>query len=87
VSVSWLFHLEPLANGNTLLVSRFRSDGSDDLETRLKYGPYLTESVGFVMDRRMLLGVKERVERRRTEALAAPPPVASRASGITAHLR
>jgi hypothetical protein len=27
------------------------------------FGPYLTEAIGFVMDRRMLLGVKERAER------------------------
>ena len=68
-SVSWLFHLEPLPNGNTRFISRFRSDSSDEWRTLLQYGPYLTESVGFVMDRRMLLGVKERVERRRAEVI------------------
>jgi hypothetical protein len=34
------------------------------LADRLRYGPTLVEPVGFVMDRRMLLGVKERAERR-----------------------
>ncbi len=43
-------------------VSRFRSASSDNLATRLSYGPYITESVGFVIDRQMLLGVKERAE-------------------------
>jgi hypothetical protein len=69
VAVSWLFYLEPLDGGRTRFVSRFRSRASDDFLTRLQFGPYLTESVGFVMDRRMLLGVKERVERRKHEVL------------------
>lgn len=70
VAVSWLFYLEPLGHGRTRLISRFRSCASDDVLTRLQSGPYLTESVGVVMDRRMLLGVKERVERRKHEILA-----------------
>lgn len=68
VAISWLFYLEPLAGKRTRCISRFRSRASDDFLTSLRFGPYLTESVGFVMDRRMLLGVKERVERRRNEA-------------------
>jgi hypothetical protein len=72
-SASWLFHVEPLPNGNTRFISRFRSSCSSDLLTRFQFGPYVTESVGFVMDRRMLLGVKERVERRRAEVLATAP--------------
>jgi hypothetical protein len=69
-SVSWLFFLEPIGETRSRLVSRFRSACSDDLASRLAYGPYVTESIGFVMDRRMLLGVKERVEKRAREALA-----------------
>lgn len=34
----------------------------EDLSTRLAYGVAI-EPIGFAMDRRMLLGVKERVER------------------------
>lgn len=66
VTVSWLFFLEPLGkNGErTRLISRFRSDCSDELATRLTYGPFITEPVGFVMDRKMLLGVKQRAEKR-----------------------
>ncbi|HXV64503.1 MAG TPA: hypothetical protein VEK15_27645 [Vicinamibacteria bacterium] len=63
VSASWLFFVEPLDAGRSRFISRFRSDCSDDLATRLAYGPLITEPVGFVMDRRMLLGVKERAER------------------------
>jgi hypothetical protein len=70
VAASWLFFLEPLEGDRTRLISRFRSACSDDLATRLAAGPYVTESIGFVMDRRMLLGVKERVERRARQALA-----------------
>ncbi|HSF14287.1 MAG TPA: hypothetical protein VLK65_01895 [Vicinamibacteria bacterium] len=64
VSASWLFLVEPLDAGRSRFTSRFRSDCSDDLVTRLAYGPLITEPVGFVMDRRMLLGVKERAEKR-----------------------
>ena len=64
VTVSWLFFVEPLPGGHSRFISRFRSACSNDVATRLAYGPYVTESIGFVMDRRMLLGVKDRVERR-----------------------
>ena len=63
VTVSWLFFLEPLGPEMCRLISRFRTDCSDDLATRLAYGPTLTESIGFVMDRQMLRGVKARAER------------------------
>lgn len=63
VSVTWLFFVEPLPGGRSRFISRFRSDTSDDFAHRVQYSPYLTESIGFVMDRKMLLGVKERVER------------------------
>jgi hypothetical protein len=68
VTVSWLFLVEPLSLGRSRFISRFRSDCSDDFATRLAYGPLLIEPVGFVMDRRMLQGVKERAERRRHQA-------------------
>jgi hypothetical protein len=63
-SASWLFFLEPLDATRCRLISRFRSACSDDLATRLGFGPTLVEPVGFAMDRRFLLGVKERAERR-----------------------
>lgn len=69
---SWLFYVEPLPDGRCRFISRFRSDSSDDFATRLMYGPYVTEAVGFVMDRKMLLGVKERVERAKRVAVATP---------------
>jgi hypothetical protein len=45
------------------VVSRFRSACSEDLATRLLQGPTLLEPIGFAMDRRMLLGIRERALR------------------------
>lgn len=64
VEVSWLFYLEALDDGRrSRLVSRYRCACSDDLATKLQYGATLMEPIGFAMDRRFLLGVKERAER------------------------
>lgn len=53
----------PLTAGRCRLISRFRVGyASGSWRAWLTYGPYLTEAVGFVMDRRMLLGIKERAE-------------------------
>lgn len=61
--LTWLFSVEPLDEGRrTRFISRYRVDYSDELATRISFGPVLIEPVGFAMDRRMLLGVKERVE-------------------------
>ena len=68
VEASWLFLVEPLGPDRCRFVSRYRAASSDDLATRLSFGPALVEPIGFAMDRRMLLGVKERAER------AAHPP-------------
>jgi hypothetical protein len=59
---SWLFFLEPLGEHRCRLISRYRADYSDDLATRLAFSPLTLEPIGGEMDRRMLLGVKERVE-------------------------
>ncbi|MCU0673649.1 MAG: hypothetical protein MUE69_12735 [Myxococcota bacterium] len=64
VETSWLFFLEPLGPSRCRFISRYRTRTSDDLSTRLAYGVAI-EPIGFAMDRRMLLGVKERVERGR----------------------
>ena len=62
-AVSWLFYLEPLEGGRSRCISRYRADYSDDLRTRASLGPSLLEPIGFAMDRRMLLGIRERVQR------------------------
>src|SRR5690606_19131942 len=69
VAVTWLLLVEDLGAGRSRFVSRYRCATSDDLATRLRFGPTLVEPVAFAMDRRMLLGVKARAERH-------PPPAA-----------
>jgi hypothetical protein len=62
VDASWLFFVEPLGPSRSRFISRYRCACSDDLATRLSFGPTIVEPIGFAMDRRMLLGVKHRVE-------------------------
>jgi hypothetical protein len=69
VEASWLFLVEPAGAGRSRLVSRYRTASSDDLRARLAFGPALVEPIGSEMDRRMLLGVKSRVERSSAPAL------------------
>jgi hypothetical protein len=61
VNASWLFLVEPHHDG-ARFISRYRVATSDDLATRLQFGPALIEPIGFAMDRAMLRGVKRRVE-------------------------
>jgi hypothetical protein len=70
VEASWLFLVEPLGPTRCRFVSRYRVASSNDLITRLSFGPTFVEAIGFAMDRRMLLGVKQRAEasRRRLQA-------------------
>lgn len=63
VEGSWLFLVEETAPGTTRVVSRYRCASSDDLRTRLAFGPALLEPIGSTMDRRMLLGIRGRAER------------------------
>jgi hypothetical protein len=62
-AASWLFFLEPVSENRSRVISRYRAACSNDFRTRLAFGPTLVEPIGFAMDRRMLLGIKERVER------------------------
>lgn len=62
-AVTWAFLLEPLGARRCRVVSRYRCATSDHLGMRLSLGPTLVEPIGFAMDRRMLLGIKDRAER------------------------
>jgi len=64
MACTWLFLIEPLGEHRCRFLSRYRAACSDDVAPRLQFGPLLAEPIGFVMDRRMLLGVKERAEGR-----------------------
>lgn len=78
-NVSWGFYLQPIDMTHTRFVSRYRCDTSDDIAMRISLGPALIEPIGFAMDRRMLLGVKARVE----ASIRAHGGVATHWSGIT----
>jgi hypothetical protein len=58
----WSFFLDELGGGTTRLISRTRYDYSPGFSNKLMYGPALLEPIGHVMDCKMLLGIKERVE-------------------------
>jgi hypothetical protein len=62
-SVTWLFLIEPIGDRRCRVISRYRAATSEDLATRLSFGPTFVEPIGFAMDRRMLMGVKSRSER------------------------
>lgn len=66
---SWLFQLEPLDGSRCKLITRYRVACSHELTTRLSLGPTLLEPIGFAMDRRMLLGIKQRAEEQAHYAL------------------
>jgi hypothetical protein len=69
-AASWLFLIEPLGPQRCRFISRYRASCSSDLATRVSFGPAVVEPIGFEMDRRMLLGVKQRAEASRQAALA-----------------
>jgi hypothetical protein len=62
LAVSWGFYLEPKHPQTTRLIERFRADFSPSLQNNVFYRGFL-EPGAFVMERRMLLGIKERAER------------------------
>lgn len=62
LATSWGFYLFPQPNGTTRLVERWKADYSPKLVNRVMY-PVFLEPGAFVMERGMLLGLKERAER------------------------
>ena len=63
VAASWLLMVAPLGAGSSRVISRYRVAHSGDRRTRLAFGPALLEPIGFAMDRRMLIGIRDRAER------------------------
>ena len=62
LAVSWGFYLDERPDGTTRLVERWLSDWNDSLQNRVFYRLFL-EPGAFIMERKMLLGIKERAER------------------------
>jgi len=58
---NWVFFLDELDEGTTRLICRWRGDYNPSLGNALIYRVF-TEPISFVMDRKMLLGIKERAE-------------------------
>ncbi len=77
MTASWLFLVEPAGPARCRVISRYRCDTSDDLLTRLQFGPAIIEPVSFAMDRRMLIGIKQRAEQARD--------IANRAGEVLGH--
>ena len=68
VNVSWAFVVERLDASRSRLFSRDRADHAPGLLNELGYGPWLVEPISFVMDRKMLRGIKWRAESGRRRA-------------------
>ncbi len=60
-SVTWTFHLEPIDAENTRLIERWRADWEPTPMNTLVIRALL-EPGAFIMERRMLLGIKARAE-------------------------
>ncbi len=60
---SWVFYLDAQPDGTTRLITRNRLDYAPRPFGMRLVWEWLTDPMGFVMTRRMLLGIKERAER------------------------
>jgi hypothetical protein len=74
MTASWLFLIEPSGPARCQVISRYRCDTSHDLLSRLQFGPSIVEPVSFAMDRRMLIGIRQRAERAQEAAAGKPAP-------------
>lgn len=66
IHATWAFALTPIDRASTRLVSRTRAELGLPFGLKHVYGRVL-EAVEFAMERRMLLGIRERAERRERE--------------------
>jgi hypothetical protein len=62
INVAWTFFLEDRPDGTTRLIERFKLDYNPSPKNSFFYGLFL-EAGSFIMERKMLLGIKERAER------------------------
>jgi len=61
-STSWGVFVEPAGSESARVVSRQRTHWRGGLGAALLFGPWLLEPISFVMDRKMLRGIKQRAE-------------------------
>ena len=62
IHTTWLLYLQAVDASTTRLISRGRNDYSPEVANRLWMGPLFVEPMGFVMERKMLLGIRQRAE-------------------------
>ena len=60
LAVSWGFYLFPTQDGGTHLVDRMRADYTPNAPNKMMY--WFMEPGFFIMERKMLLGIKRRAE-------------------------
>ncbi len=77
IRASWLFFAEPLDAHRCRVISRYRCAAAGGLASRLFFGPAVVEPIGFAMDRRMLVGLKQRAEQATCAGLHFGDPVGS----------
>jgi hypothetical protein len=77
LNVSWGFYLFDTGEGRTRLVERFLADWNPGFQSTLFYRLFL-EPGSFLMERKMLLGIKERAERLQRSSGHVPVPDLSR---------
>ena len=70
----WSFHLVTLPHGRTRLIERGRNVAGRGLLSKLGFGPYLVDPIGFVMSRKMLRTIKRLAESHRDGLPVAPSP-------------
>jgi hypothetical protein len=61
-STLWGFYLDKIDDNTTRLIIRWKVDYNPTLKNRASYGPLIIGPIGFIMDRKMLLGIKMRAE-------------------------
>lgn len=62
INLAWTWYLDQIDERTTRLITRWQADYSPGMKNRLGFGPLFVEPIGFVMDRKMLKGIKQRVE-------------------------
>jgi hypothetical protein len=62
-NLSWAFIVREAEGRRSRLFSRYRADYGPGLAPALGYGPWILEPFSYVMDVKMLVGVRERAER------------------------
>jgi hypothetical protein len=73
-NLSWAFIIKDIDGRQSRLFSRYRADYGPGWAQALGYGPWITEPVGYVMDLKMLAGIRWRAEPRPATLAPAPGP-------------